>query len=282
MRIHDKIMPNLSRLSNGPKERKRTVCARCAKIKQACSGGFPCSRCKRLNVICQSNKDENIHDPANSDSNSTVVRITRNHNACLNCKRRRKKCDEKRPKCSDCRRLCLDCEYSSLPWKSKSSGSQALQDLPEAVTEDVEPSSDEVIIDIDDHLLGLTANSTDWDALTESWVSVSDAQLDQISVSTRSSFGSSSHIPTVMLSAAPDLTRDEDNSLLNHYINVVARALSKQDESQTNPYLSNILPLAFSNQAVMEAVLALSANHWKKLQPNIWKRGIFHQTNGKF
>ena len=29
----------------------------------------------------------------------------------------------------------------------------------------------------------------------------------------------------------------------------------------------------------MDALLALSANHWKKMQPSVWKRGIVHQTN---
>jgi hypothetical protein len=85
----------------------------------------------------------------------------------------------------------------------------------------------------------------------------------------------------LMLSTAPDIATDQDKSLLNHYMRVVAGVLSRCDGHRSNPYLSKVLPMAFSNQLVMDAVLALSANHWKKLQPSLWKRGTIHQTNGK-
>ncbi|RVX73086.1 hypothetical protein B0A52_02212 [Exophiala mesophila] len=81
------------------------------------------------------------------------------------------------------------------------------------------------------------------------------------------------------MSTVPDLSAAEDKSLLNHYMKVVARVLSRRDDRQPNPYLTKILPMAFQNQLVMNAVLALSASHWKKMQPGIFRRGTIHQTN---
>lgn len=81
------------------------------------------------------------------------------------------------------------------------------------------------------------------------------------------------------ISAVPAIVAEEDKGLLNHYIKVVAVVLSRRDDNQANPYLSKMLTVAFSNQLVMDALLALSANHWKKMQPSVWKRGVIHQTN---
>jgi hypothetical protein len=119
----------------------------------------------------------------------------------------------------------------------------------------------------------------------------STAVIDQntaISWSTSNAYTPTSNMSTASpasdlsfscLSVAPSLVQDVDKSLLNHYVKVVAVVLSRKSDQRVNPFLTNVLPVALSNKLVMDAVLALSASHWKKLQPRLWKRGMLHQTN---
>lgn len=116
------------------------VCARCARIKQACDGGDPCARCQRLALSCvaQGQTDSNFQ------ANLAKPQVRRAHTGCKTCKKRKRKCDERKPKCSDCLRLCLECVYSVSPGiptaitqQRDQSHSTALQEEPHlAVTED--------------------------------------------------------------------------------------------------------------------------------------------------
>lgn len=253
---------------------RKIVCVRCARIKQACTGRLPCSRCKRLNVTCEPRVTD-----GNSLTEETVptgdnVKITRTHTGCLACRRRKKKCDEQRPKCFDCTRLCLDCNYPPFLHarkQSKPSVTSTAAQTPENGTIEAwagDHSRDQTT-DSDFNILDDVLYSSNW---TGVMVNNSETNI--------SHHGSLSLSPSP-LSVTPDLEVKEDSILYNHYINVVARVLSRRDEHQTNPYLSNIVPLAYSHTVVMDAILALSANHWKNLQPDLWKRGVMHQTKGK-
>jgi hypothetical protein len=75
----------------------------------------------------------------------------------------------------------------------------------------------------------------------------------------------------------PQLTSSNDRALLNHYITIVSSLLSRR-MSTSNPYNGYLLPIARSNDLVMHCILALSANHWRKLQPQLADRGIYHQS----
>ncbi|GFP54648.1 hypothetical protein ACSS6W_002482 [Trichoderma asperelloides] len=75
----------------------------------------------------------------------------------------------------------------------------------------------------------------------------------------------------------PQLSSPHDRALLNHYITIVSSLLSRR-MSNSNPYNGYLLPIAHSNDLVMHCVLALSANHWRKLQPQLAERGIYHQS----
>lgn len=141
--------------------------------------------------------------------------------------------------------------------------------------------SDEVDLNASNSLISLSSEDIDLDfnvqelENSESWWPFSP--IFEPHGQTPSSNGS--RVSLTQLSAAPALVADEDKSLLNHFIKVVAPVLSRRDDDHTNPYLNKMLTVAFSNQLVMDALLALSANHWKKMQPAVWKRGVVHQTN---
>lgn len=90
---------------------------------------------------------------------------------------------------------------------------------------------------------------------------------------------SSSDLSCIMPTTLPDLSPAEDRALFNHFINVVAPSLSRMSSQNTNPYLTNFMPLAFANEIVLNSILALSAMHWRKCQPQLALRGSLHQSN---
>lgn len=279
-------MSSVTSLKRQPQSSRKIVCIRCARIKQACTGRLPCSRCKRLNVVCEPRVNDGSQLTEEAGPSSDIVKITRTHTGCLACRRRKKKCDEQRPKCFDCTRLCLDCTYPPFSRAQKHSESSAVLTIAQALEDDTSElwegdRSNDIIVDSELNILDDVVYASNWSGITESLFSVPSPRADWNNDNSNTSQRSSLSLSPIALGTTPDLEAKEDKILYNHYINVVARVLSRRDENQTNPYLSNIVPLAFSNTVVMDAVLALSANHWKNLQPDLWNRGVMHQSKGK-
>jgi hypothetical protein len=81
-------------------------------------------------------------------------------------------------------------------------------------------------------------------------------------------------------SANPYLHNDEERSLFNHYLHIVARALSRSGDPEGNPFLSILLPMAASSDTVTSVILGLSGCHWKRVYPGIWKRALARQGKG--
>lgn len=81
-------------------------------------------------------------------------------------------------------------------------------------------------------------------------------------------------------STVPDLNTTDDRALLNHFVKIVAPSLSRTNAPDgVNPYLSTLMPLTQQNKIVLDSVLALSANHWRRTQAQFGPRGHFHQSN---
>lgn len=78
----------------------------------------------------------------------------------------------------------------------------------------------------------------------------------------------------------PHLRSEEDRSLFNHYIHVVSRALSRSHDSDQNPFLVTLLPLAATSDTVTSVILSLSGCHWKRVYPSIWKCALRRQGQG--
>ena len=76
----------------------------------------------------------------------------------------------------------------------------------------------------------------------------------------------------------PQLPSPHDRALLNHYSHIVSPLLSRRSSLSTNPYTNYLLPVAQSNELVLHCILALSGNHWRKMQPNMGDRGLLHQS----
>lgn len=100
--------------------------------------------------------------------------------------------------------------------------------------------------------------------------SPSESALESGSMTSMSSL--SIYVPQLM----PQLSTPQDKALLNHYSTIVSTVLSRRT-SANNPYNNYLLPMAQSNDLVLHCILALSANHWRKLQPQLADRGMVHQ-----
>lgn len=181
---------------------------------------------------------------------------------------RKKKCDEIRPRCSDCRRLNLPCQWS--PSISTTNDTDESSSSPESNTTD--PSYTDPI------------EPSDGDRIITTYITPDD---DEEFIATLFPHPLPEQnaliLPTdrPLLSANPYLSSDEDRSLFNHYLHVVSRALSRSHDTDRNPFLVTLLPLAAASDAVTSVILSLSGCHWRRVYPTIWGCALKHQGKGK-
>ncbi|KAJ5689844.1 hypothetical protein N7462_004236 [Penicillium macrosclerotiorum] len=245
------------------------VCARCARIKQRCDGNEPCSRCKRLGHDCK---------PRSPSAKETVdlslpvaalrrPRASRSRGGCLSCKARKKKCDETRPRCSDCRRLNLPCQWLA-DTRRLSRDRAASSESSESSESHATASPEDPIESSDGHpqVLGSITPDDDDEFIATLFPHPLPEQNAVILPLDRSP-----------ISTNPFLRSNEDRSLFNHYIHVVARALSRSHDPDRNPFLVTLLPLAAASDAVTSIILSLSGCHWRRVYPSIWGCALKHQ-----
>lgn len=232
------------------------------------------------------------------------ARIRRVQTGCLTCKRRKKKCDEMKPRCGDCQRLCLGCSWPPQrqsrerlnSWASESwLGGDPVNELPsdrcqspQQLTNSPQSTLDLSIADLLCQMSGAISSDVHdaniGDSLQDlSWnISPGSAWLDILPDTPSATESPQESLLNMTLSLytpslLPDVTSPHDKALLNHYSTIVAFVLSRHPSTASNPYTSYILPMAISNQLILHCVLALSATHWQKLQPDMRDRALLHK-----
>ena len=179
----------------------------------------------------------------------------RTKTGCLTCRRRRKKCDETRPACQGCRRNFLCCQWPSESGSSGAPRARRSQKLPYARprTPDIGRDPAMIVIFGDDsapyndesHSAGTNGSSSTHKtpqgrkvecARTTPWGS---PWLSRISTT-----GETLGTPHALL-------------LLQHYLEDTSTFLVAKSRSY-NPYVGLIVPLAHSDDLIMNAILALS------------------------
>lgn len=181
---------------------------------------------------------------------------------------RKKKCDENRPRCSDCRRLNLPCQWSSSTNTSEPIDTSSSSSPDSHAT--ASPGPDPIYVS-DGDLLALSSITPDDDeefiaTLFPHPLPKQNAALMPLERSP--------------ISTNPFLRGEEDRSLFNHYIHVVARALSRSHDPDRNPFLVTLLPLAAASDAVTSVILSLSGCHWRRVYPSIWGCALKRQGQG--
>jgi len=180
---------------------------------------------------------------------------------------RKKKCDEIHPRCSDCRRLSLPCQ-----WPSNSSVTTDIHDSssPESQPEVRPAETDLIEVSDGDRMSTCSITPHDDDEFIATLFPHPLPEKNAVLLPTS----------RPLLSANPYLCSEEDRSLYNHYIHVVSRALSRSHDTDRNPFLITLLPLAAASDAVTSVILSLSGCHWRRVYPSIWGCALKRQGKG--
>ncbi|KAJ5937068.1 hypothetical protein N7466_003518 [Penicillium verhagenii] len=152
-------------------------------------------------------------------------------------------CDEIHPRCTDCRRLNLPCQW---PSSSRNSTPAPSGDSPVSYATD---SPDEDPMD-----------NADGDPLAIDWSTPDNDEEFIASLFPHPLSGQRARTLSIgsPVSTNPHLRSEEDRSLFNHYIHVVSRALSRSHDSDRNPFLVTLLPLAATSDTVTSVILSLT------------------------
>jgi hypothetical protein len=175
----------------------------------------------------------------------------RSKNGCLTCRSKRKKCDETKPVCTGCIRSKQECVWPTTD------GNQA----------DRQPGS---------HSEGVTKSHN------------SDQRLiDAVQPSSASSLLPASHVTTSSSSirVAPTYGNlaylsDDSRPLYQQYLDCTAEMLTRGPSECGNPFVNYLLPLAASNELVLNCVLAIGGAHLTV--NNSTARGLEVATRGHY
>ncbi|PLB50649.1 hypothetical protein P170DRAFT_353454 [Aspergillus steynii IBT 23096] len=197
--------------------------------------------------------------------------IVRVRTGCWSCRRRKKKCDEVRPACGGCVRNKLSCQWpSNLPQNPSSTASNA-PDTNQPLGLEGQPSSP--VSDKERRVsVGSVGSSS---AASSAQVSCTDsaepaalANEEHVSPQQIALRGSPESDLTSLavgglvprsLSMLPGYSQ-ESFQLLSHYLATTADCMAN-GSTPVNPFLVQIVPLAFTSDLLLQLVLTQSAAH---------------------
>ncbi|KAJ5110614.1 hypothetical protein N7532_001149 [Penicillium argentinense] len=209
------------------------------------------------------------------DRQPRATRIVRVRTGCWTCRRRKKKCDEVRPICGGCSRNELGCSWPTTVPGRRNSGPESyspqLSDdgrrfsLPETIEGHevlnfpVTPGSrrHSSVSSIGGQSV-LSERETDEPAVPGEAVASSEASVGSgnSALMAMSGFG---HVVPRTMSMLPGYD-PESYQLLSHYLSTTADCMAN-GSTPINPFLVQIVPLAFSSDLLLQLVITQSAAH---------------------
>lgn len=205
------------------------------------------------------------------DRQPRTTRIVRVRTGCYTCRRRKKKCDEARPICGGCGRNDLACSWPSTIPGRRDSGPES--DFP-AFLEDERLSS---LVQAIDELEGVQMPDSPAPRRHPSISSIGgqsaiigdgldDARAQEECIDRRAStIGTTENALMVgnlvprTLSMLPGYEPDS-YQLLSHYLSTTADCMAN-GSTPINPFLVQIVPLAFTSDLLLQLVITQSAAH---------------------
>lgn len=156
----------------------------------------------------------------------------RSRNGCLTCRSKRKKCDEVKPVCTGCTRSKQECTW---PTADKHSSDQQLGSQQHGVL--ANDNYDQRIIS--------TSNPTS--AL--SLLTASRTTTPPASIHVAPTYGNLAYLS------------DSSRPLYQQYLDFTAEMLTRGPSEVGNPFINYLLPLAASDQLVLDGILAIAGAH---------------------
>ncbi|KAJ5351255.1 hypothetical protein N7452_000229 [Penicillium brevicompactum] len=202
-----------------------------------------------------------------------VQRIVRVRTGCWSCRRRKKKCDETRPICGGCQRNHLSCQWPDVSGRRDSGQDDTTQT---GASEERRPSLLESIESFNETALpgsplSQRALSVVSNTNSEIGDQIEDAMHEtrERRISTASPMSSTSDALVASISTGDVLPRSlsmlpgydaESYQLLSHYLATTADCMAN-GSTPVNPFLVQIVPLAFSSDLLLQLVITQSAAH---------------------
>ena len=191
-------------------------------------------------------------------------RFGRTRTGCLTCRARRKKCDERRPKCLSCERNKLDCSFPLPKPRSPISRSRSPASPASPRTSAI-PSC---LRDEGEHEHEQATAALEASPDTQSTTLVPKRPIHEATATAAaaSPFGMGTYTPHLVSSVSlhPILRDNSAATLFYHFCDRSSRILSSV-QGHANPFLKLMVPIAMSNELVLEAILALSGIHYRNL-----------------
>ena len=160
----------------------------------------------------------------------------RSRQGCFSCRRRKKKCDEIKPICTACLRNSLGCTWP--------------ESRPHEASVEVGPRRQQ------------TRSQFQYEPSSDTWAFVSTSAPSNLSTVSISAAPSNFALPGSVSSGSGTWR------LLDHYLKDTANRLACLQDSQ-NPFLHTILPVALSDELLMNSILALSGVHLMQRVPQL-------------
>ncbi|KAJ5618671.1 hypothetical protein N7528_006782 [Penicillium herquei] len=218
-----------------------------------------------------------------------TTRIVRVRTGCWNCRRRKKKCDEVRPICGGCMRNDLGCQWPTIiPGKSSGPGNDLSRveerSSPVKVIEEIEPSQvqspasassrrqssissvggqSSILGDLNDGITQPQVNVLDE-------ITASDRRDSNLSIGSNTCNIENALIPSIPSPAVGNMVPRtmsmlpgydaESYTLLSHYLSTTADCMAN-GTTPINPFLVQIVPLAFTSDLLLQLVITQSAAH---------------------
>ncbi|KAJ5949937.1 hypothetical protein N7454_001521 [Penicillium verhagenii] len=210
-----------------------------------------------------------------------ATRIVRVRTGCWSCRRRKKKCDEIRPICGGCMRNDLGCQWpTTVPGRNSDPTNGDSRISPEArrssplnVIEELEtmrspqsPASSyrQSSVSSNGGLSAILGDVVDHAAQEEKITDRRDSDSSNVS---HNSHTNNAIIPRMAVGNVVPRTMSmlpgydpESYTLLSHYLSTTADCMAN-GTTPINPFLVQIVPLAFTSDLLLQLVLAQSAAH---------------------
>lgn len=202
---------------------------------------------------------------------------------CLTCRTRKKKCDEQKPRCRGCTRNHFDCLWPGEKTISFANRSERNQSVDESTqdrqtTEGSGHSSDEVatgieVISPSDTTILTKPQQPNYLAIGHEILQNLPTEGEDLELDTISSFPGTLNLllggqgtadgfqSSQSMAISPSLFPGFDPEcfeVLSYYVSRTANSMGN-GSTETNPFLTQLIPLAFSSQLILRLILTQSA-----------------------